>query len=201
MHLHVQVAWFWALSGFVLILYCTVHTILYSTVKGYEYEGVGQKYSISALKHLFMLGSLSSIERWSVTKPHSVFPTDVTWLSSYSVKTVLFSDWPKIRCLFPIGCKFWLRGKFIFFNLDIQAEGSELQASASLFYSLMPSFSSMPIFGVSKMLLDLLDVTKTVWSAPSGVPSVRRLEEPLYWVFLSALCLTSVGSLYVLYDI
>ena len=51
------------------------------------------------------------------------------------------------------------------------------------------------------MLLNLLDVTKTVWSAPSGVPSVRQLEEPLYWVFLSALCLTSVDSLYVLYDI
>ena len=59
----------------------------------------------------------------------------------------------------------------------------------------------MLIFGVAKILLDLLDVTKTVWSAPSGVPSVRRLEEPLYWVFLSALCLTSVDSLYVLYDI
>ena len=49
-----------------------------------------------------------------------------------------------------------------YFNLDIQAEGSELQASTSLFYSLMPSFSSMPIFGVVEILLDLQDVTKIV---------------------------------------
>ena len=40
------------------LLYYTVHTVLYSTAK--SAWGVGQKYSISALKHLFMLGSLSS---------------------------------------------------------------------------------------------------------------------------------------------
>ena len=63
MLLHVQVAWFWALSGILhtklhSLLYYTVHTVLYSTAK--SAWGVGQKYSISALKRLFMLGSLSS---------------------------------------------------------------------------------------------------------------------------------------------
>ena len=115
-----------------------------------------------------MLGSLSSMDRWSVTKHIQCF-----LLMSHDCLPTLF--W--IYKLMGQSCKH------------------------PLHYSLMPSFSSMPIFGVSKMLLNLLDVTKTVWSAPSGVPSVRRLEEPLYWVFLSALCLTSVDSLYVLYDI
>ena len=115
-----------------------------------------------------MLGSLSSMERWSVTKHIQCF-----LLMSHDCLPTLF----------------WI------YKLKDQS------CKHPLHYSLMPSFSSMPIFGVSKMLLNLLDVTKTVWSAPSGVPSVRRLEEPLYWVFLSALCLTSVGSLYVLYDI
>ena len=58
--------------------YYTTQYILYFTVLQGQREGVGQKYSISALKRLFMLGSLSSMERWSVTKTHSVFPTDVT---------------------------------------------------------------------------------------------------------------------------
>ncbi len=115
-----------------------------------------------------MLGSLSSMERWSVTKHIQCF-----LLMSHDCLPTLF----------------WI------YKLKGQS------CKHPLHYSLMPSFSSMPIFGVSKMLLDLLDVTKTVWSAPSGVPSVRRLEGPLYWVFLSALCLTSVDFLYVLYDI
>ena len=33
-----------------------------------------------------------------------------------------------------------------YFNLDIQADGSELQVSTSLFYSLMPSFSYLGAF-------------------------------------------------------
>lgn len=115
-----------------------------------------------------MLGSLSSMERWSVTKHIQCF-----LLMSHDCLPTLF----------------WI------YKLKGQS------CKHPLHYSLMPSFSSMPIFGVSKMLLNLLDVTKTVWSAPSGVPSVRRLEGPLYWVFLSALCLTSVDFLYVLYDI
>ena len=40
------------------LLYYTVYTVLYSTAK--SAWGVGQKYSTSALKRLFMLGSLSS---------------------------------------------------------------------------------------------------------------------------------------------
>ena len=115
-----------------------------------------------------MLGSLSSMERWSVTKHIQCF-----LLMSHDCLPTLF----------------WI------YKLKGQS------CKHPLHYSFMPSFSSMPIFGVSKMLLNLLDVTKTVWSAPSGVPLVRQLEEPLYWVFLSALCLTSLDSLYVLYDI
>ena len=185
------------------ILYYTVHAILYSTAM----SAWGSGPRILYFQHCNICSCWEACLPWNDGLSLNTFSVSywchmtVFLLCDWFKKTVLISDWPKACCLFPIGCKFWLRGKFIFFNLDIQAEGSELQASASLFYSLMPSFSSMLIFGVAKILLDLLDVTKTVWSTPSGVPSVRRLEEPLYWVFLSPLCLTSVGSLYVLYDI
>ena len=130
-------------------------------------------------------------QHWNVC---SCWEACLTWNDGLSLKHIQCFLLMSHDCLPTL----WLDS---YFNLDIQAEGSELQASTSLFYSLMPSFSSMPIFEVAKILLDLLEVTKTVWSAPSGISSVRQLEEPLYWVFLSALCLTSVGSLYVLYDI
>ena len=184
----------------VFLAHSLKSTALYSTIKGCWREGVGQN-------TLFQLWNVCSC--WEVCLP---------WSNGLSLKYIqcflLMSRdcFPTLwrRCYFLIGPKygayFLLDVSFDFegssyFNLDIQAEGSELQVSTSLFYSLMPSFSSMPIFGVVKILLDLLDVTETVWSAPSGVPLVRRLEGPLYWVFLSALCLTSLGSLYVLYDI
>ena len=135
MLLHVPLAWFWALPGIL-------HTILHSSCYTLQYCKVSvREWAKNAL-----------FQHWNVC---SCWEACLTWNDGLSLKHIQCFLLTLHDCLPTL----WLDS---YFNLDIQAEGSELQASTSLFYSLMPSFSSMPIFGVVIILLDLLDVIKTV---------------------------------------
>ena len=112
MLLYVPVAWFWALPGILhTILHSTYYTLQYCKVSVREWA---KNTLFSALKCLFMLGSLSSMERWSVTKHIQCF-----LLMSHDCLPTLF----------------WI------YKLKGQS------CKHPLHYSLMPSFSSMPIFG------------------------------------------------------
>ena len=189
MYLHVQVAWFWALSGFFLILYCTVHTILFSTVKGYKCEGVGQRLFFSfetsvpdyscwevcllwsdglSLKHIqcFLLMSRDCLPTlWLVQKDGANF-----WLAQ---STVLISYWMRVLTSREIHILTWI------YKLRGQSCKCPLHSSTLLCLLSPPC----PYLGWQKYCW-------TYWRWPR-----------LYWVFLSGLRLTSVGYLYVLSDI